>query len=529
MADAWQTYPVEFNGGLISNLSPLQQGLNAPGSATTLINFEPSIEGGYRRIQGFEKFGSSNAVAVDSATSVIRGIHRYDGDVIVARGTKLYASGTGTSWTTLSSSLGGSNKVRFAKYNFGTEKLIVVDGSNKPFTFDGTTFTALAKAGSSLTGADFVTVFKTTIFIGNGTKLIYSEPRADLDAQQKNGSISLLFDTARGSGEIDVGATITDLIVFRDQLVVFTTNKILRVSGSSISDFDIQPISDDLGAVEEDTAREIGGDVMFLAPDGLRLLSATDRIGDFGLAVVSKSIQKELLQVINASTTFASLVIRGKSQYRLFGFNTGYTDDAALGVLGTQFAGQGGQNMAWAELRGINAHVAYSEYENEEEFVYFANDDGFIYQLEKGDSFAGANVPASFRSPYLPLEDPRMRKTFYKAVVYTDPTGTVDFDFSLKLDFDRTNTGLVQPPAINLNATQSDLYFFDDPDVKFSDSLSEGQAGFAAFAGSANESIFETPVIGSGFTVAIDIQSDNTNPPFSLDATTIEYVTNSRR
>ena len=38
MADAWKTYPIEFSGGLISNLSPLQQGINAPGSARTLRN-----------------------------------------------------------------------------------------------------------------------------------------------------------------------------------------------------------------------------------------------------------------------------------------------------------------------------------------------------------------------------------------------------------------------------------------------------------------------------------------------------------
>jgi len=38
MADAWQTYPVEFKGGLVSNLSPLQQGANLPGSATVLQN-----------------------------------------------------------------------------------------------------------------------------------------------------------------------------------------------------------------------------------------------------------------------------------------------------------------------------------------------------------------------------------------------------------------------------------------------------------------------------------------------------------
>ena len=57
--DAWQTYPIEFRGGLITNLSPLQQGTQAPGSARILRNFEPSVEGGYRRIEGFDKYDSN--------------------------------------------------------------------------------------------------------------------------------------------------------------------------------------------------------------------------------------------------------------------------------------------------------------------------------------------------------------------------------------------------------------------------------------------------------------------------------------
>ena len=59
MPDRWQTYPLELQGGLITNLSPLQHGLKAPGSARVLRNFEPSVEGGYRRIEGFNKYDSN--------------------------------------------------------------------------------------------------------------------------------------------------------------------------------------------------------------------------------------------------------------------------------------------------------------------------------------------------------------------------------------------------------------------------------------------------------------------------------------
>ena len=59
MATGWESIPVELRGGLVSNVSRLQQGIKAPGSARILTNFEPSVKGGYRRINGFSKYSSS--------------------------------------------------------------------------------------------------------------------------------------------------------------------------------------------------------------------------------------------------------------------------------------------------------------------------------------------------------------------------------------------------------------------------------------------------------------------------------------
>ena len=86
MPTTWSTYPIEFKGGLITNISPLQQGINSPGSARILKNFEPSIEGGYRRILGFTKFDSNivppygnpvvHGASQTGTTLVIAAIHK---------------------------------------------------------------------------------------------------------------------------------------------------------------------------------------------------------------------------------------------------------------------------------------------------------------------------------------------------------------------------------------------------------------------------------------------------------------------
>lgn len=673
MADSWQTFPLEFKGGLLKNLSPLQQGINAPGSASILQNFEPSIEGGYRKIEGFSK-ADANAL---SGSGDVRGIVRFNGAIIAARGTHLYRS-SGSGWTQLTDStsfpastatakvndsdnsdvgttalivdnnngtikvgmvvtgtnipvgttvstvtdqntlvlsashtagdnvdltftekspnISGSGRVRFAEYNFtGTNKLFILDGNDKPYIFTGTSLAQQTSLASDFAGADFVTVHLSRLFVAIGTTIICS------------GAASASSDNFSGSTSFEFDGTITDLITFREQLIVFSQNGIKKLTGKTNSDFAIIPITDDVGAIAPDTVQEVGGDIMFLAADGLRLLGATERIGDFSLAVVSKNIQPEFSKFTANSTSFSSITIREKSQYRIFGYNAGFTDDSALGIIGTQFSSQGGEGMAWAETRGINAIVATSSYDSETEFIYFANDDGYVYRLESGNSFDGSNISATYQSPFFPVNDPRIRKTFYKLILYTEPTGSVSADVSLKLDFEKDIN--FQPASITFSSVAEGTFFYNDSSALFAqtglinngggysasatsiavDNLtitssagltigdtfligttthtltaaptitgSAGSASSSAFVftpglaettadntqifftkingvgatsyGSANtQSQFESQLIGSGFTAALRITSEDINPAFSLDSATLEYTTNERR
>tara|TARA_R110000822_G_scaffold7454_1_gene30437 strand:- start:143 stop:1666 length:1524 start_codon:yes stop_codon:yes gene_type:complete len=507
MPDRWQTHSFEFKGGLITNLSPYQQGFQAPGSARILRNFEPSIFGGYTRIEGFEKF-DTNAL---SNAGVVRGIHRYGGNVYAVRGNDLFRSG-GSGWTQISDNatyssggvtIGGSGKVRFLKYDFdGTEKLMLVDSTGKPYRFVGTTFEQLSSLPADTSGSSFVVNFKNHIFLGNGKSLVFSAPYTDTD-----------FTSASGGGIINVADTITGLIVFREKLIIFSESSINVLNGNSVGDFQLQPVSRDLGCVAEDTIQEIGGDVIFLGPDGLRLFSATDKIGDFGLAAISKTIQVEIIDLISSSPNgFASTVIREKSQYRIFGYNTGYTNAASKGIGATQLE----NSIAFNDMRGINAFVTYSEYDGFAERIYFANADGFIYQMEQGNSFAGTDIPATFATPFIPLGDPTVRKTIYKGTTYLDVNGDFDLEYSLKFDFDQPDS--VQPDSILSS------------DAATSITYGSGIYGTSLF-GVKQKATYEVQTIGSGFTVSIlyETTGNNTDAVFTIDAATLQYSTNARR
>ena len=302
---------------------------------------------------------------------------------------------------------------------------------------------------------------------------------------------------------------------FRDQLVIFTPKSIDVLTGKEISSFVKTNVTSDIGAVKEDTIQEIGGDIMFLGPDGLRLFSATDRLNDFSLGVVSKPIQTELTNLLVRCTSFASVVIREKSQYRLLGFNSSFTDASALGILGTQYASQGGEQMQWSELRGINAYVAASNRDETAEIVIFANDDGYVYQMEEGTSFDGNDIIATFATPFVYINDPQIRKSFYKLNIYTDPQGSFESVVNLKLDFD--NIGVIQPPEISFSNVTGTVSLYG-----------VSSYGSGSFGGKLKK-IFSTQTIGSGFNVSLEFISESQTPPFSLDAATLEFATHGRR
>ena len=78
-----QPFGVPMEGGLNKSTNSLAL-LRTPGLATKLRNFEVSIEGGYRRINGYSLFGGASAARPNTSND-IEGLSVYaDGAVTVA-------------------------------------------------------------------------------------------------------------------------------------------------------------------------------------------------------------------------------------------------------------------------------------------------------------------------------------------------------------------------------------------------------------------------------------------------------------
>jgi hypothetical protein len=606
MPTQWSTHLVEFKGGLISNMSPLQQGINAQGSSTILQNMESDRQGGYTKIKGYQKFSttaipgtgpikalhvvsggravvsrkidtaavttmqtataqvngatsSSTSVVLDNNSGTIE-VGMYvtgdassglSGTVTVAAVTDqnnitlssaqtltddatlsfgalssgdidktAYYYGTGTNWIHLATTAQvGGNKARKVTFNFdGDDKTLFVDGLHYPgiYNASGNTMEFLSasspKINTDVQGADLVTIFKNTAFYAKDSTILFTAPFT-VDN----------FSAADGAGSISVGNTVTGLIVFREQLIIFTQDAVKRLIGNSSSDFSLQPITDKIGCINSDSVQEFGGDVMYLAPDGLRLLSATDRIGDFALDVASDKIYKDSDDFLNSTTEFASVILREKGQYRIFAYLSSQNREIAAGLIATKFIAQGADGIEWSTTKGIKAYICDSVYSDRLEAIMFANEDGYLYEMEQTNGFDGNDVETIMETPYMPITDPEIRKTAYKLTLYTDPQGLMDLKFNLLFNFDSGgDTRIVQPPQITIGgAAGSGIFTFGAANAVY--------GGSGVTFGNKVIRIYNENLIGSFHTVAMRITSNDQLPPYTLDSAVLQYRQNDRQ
>ena len=79
MAENLASFKVFCQGGLNTSRDVLSQGETQPGSAVALINYEPAVTGGYRKINGFSNdygtvTGTGNVLGVCVANGINDGI-----------------------------------------------------------------------------------------------------------------------------------------------------------------------------------------------------------------------------------------------------------------------------------------------------------------------------------------------------------------------------------------------------------------------------------------------------------------------
>ena len=493
---------VPLGGGLILDRDDFSL---PPGAAVRLQNFEPSIQGGYRRLTGNEKWNSNQV----NGTNKILGLKIFNNGVVAAAGNVVTFATSGSTYSTIGTRT-SAGRYKFDLYNFNnTEKLIMVDDVNQAASYDGTTYTLINTTGAPADPAS-VAVFKDHMFFAgmssNPQEIVFSAPFAETD-----------FTAANGSGSIRVDTAVVELKVFRDALFIFGIDKIYKVVGTSIANWQVQPVTRTLGCADGFSVQELGGDLLFLSLDGLRTIAGTERIGDVELGTISKPIQPRIEEVISFSDNRSSAIVRGKSQYRLFYPSDGDSVDNSRGVLATlKRTPQGGIGFEFADIKGIKPSAMDSGFISNSEVILEGGYDGYVRKQESGNTFDGTNIIGIYRSPDLSLGDSGIRKLMQRAIINYGVEGSISAQMRVRYDGDSQD--VPQPTSFDLS----------NPGGIAQYGSSTSTYGSAVY-GSSGAPVQRQTIEGSGFLVAVKVDHDSALSPFTLFSYQLEFTLGGRR
>ena len=541
---ASQPFGISCKGGLNTNLNQIEM-LAQPGTATKLRNFEVDPDGGYRRISGFSQFGDGTRPNTDND---VFGLHVYADGLIACVGTNIYFSQDGDSWLQINkdsvasggdnySTFGGRSTLArtsqdlatFAVYEGTSDygEVIITDrGSGvKPMYFKMTgTGSALSSRTyfckevtvSGTVYPKFCVIHDKHLVVGGAATapntIYYSNTLADSD--------DLTDFTGTGSGSIVLDDQVVGLKSFRDDLIIFCSNSIYKLENiNNSSTITITPITQNVGCLDGNSIQEIGGDLVFLSPDGIRTVAGTARIGDVELGSVSRQIQS-LIGTLAASVNsfrISSTVLRSKSQYRLFYSSATAASSLAKGIIGTITP----NGFEWSETLGIQAHGLTSGFDKDGiEKTYHGDKDGYIYVHDDGNYFTPAgtatNIYAEYQTPNFDFGDVGTRKTLLYTRLSITPEG--DSQPTLRVRYDYEDTNIPQPADYELSTIPL-------PAIFGSSSSTFGTATF----GASNEPMVRQAVQGSGNTCSFKVFSDDQKAPYAINGFYVDYVPSGRR
>ena len=501
MADEAQLSPFVFacQGGLVLDQSTFAM---QPGMALELQNFEPDISGGYRRISGYAKWNSNIVPQTASSTEPVLMVALFNSKVIAARGTKIFEAGTTGSWSEIDTGRTSAGRYTFFRYNLaGTDFIIWADGANHATKYDGTTLTDINASGAPA-NPKFVTGFKDHLFFAGASstpqQLTFTAPFTDND-----------FATSNGAGTIKVDSNITGLFPFRDALFIFCEERIFKLTGSTLSDFAVQPVTREIGCLNGFTIQEFAGDIVFLGPDGLRTVAGTERIGDVELGTISRPVQKRFQELTDVDE-FTSLVIPDKTQYRIFFSNAATARASTEGIICVRR----GEGYEFGDTLGIRASATDSTVVAGTSFILHGDFDGYVYRQEQGNDFDGNQIVGKYRSPDLTMGDAGIRKNFQRVIINYAPEAAVNADLFLRYDYEAPD--VARPAA----------YPFDTSTIV----AVYGSAVYntSTYGGQTNP-LVRQPVEGSGFAVALRVNDRGTSAPYSLKGFQLEFDAGARR
>lgn len=314
-----------------------------------------------------------------------------------------------------------------------SDRVYAADSVNPGWEFDGTVFVPI-DTGMTVDTPDHVELHKLHLFFSFGNSIQHSGITTQYIWSPVFGASEIAAESACVGFSVEPGDE------GNDALGIHCENRLYTLYGNSSADWNLVRYRKEIGAYEW-TAQQLAS-TLFLDDQGLTTLKTVQAFGNFLHSTLSKHIQTWLTnQRVKA---VASCIVRDKNQYRLF-----FSDDQALYVTmdGNKLLG-----MMPVLLGHTVTSICSIRATDGSEEIYFGSDDGFVYQMEKGTSFNGANIQA-----YMTFH-PRHPKLGYEMHYHTvrlDGIGTTYAEFQFTYELGYAISTIPQPEVLTQSLTFS--------------------------------------------------------------------------
>jgi len=350
------------------------------------------------------------------------------------------------------------DRLETINYNFSASlsayRTYGADGVNKAFEFDGTIFSRIT-TGMTVDTPQHVLAANKMLFLSFNGSL-----------QNSGIGVPHSWIVQTGAAELGIGDTITNLAASPGGSVLITSrDKTSLLQGTSIDDFKLDSISDNIGAIpytlQTVTPQGSQDAVLFLDDAGIAQLNRTNAYGNYLGAYIS-DMARPVIDAVQPKA-IASTVYKGRKQYRIYG-NDG------SGVILCLIPTSGGVQTSITTFQyPHNVRCTFGgENALKKDVVFFGDDNGYVYQMDRGSSFDGQAIEAYLRLPFNNTKSPRVRKRYRKAVMEMSASGYVALQFvpefnygDIDIDSHRTLNANIQGSGGYWDTATWNLFFWD--------------------------------------------------------------------
>jgi len=583
MVDSSSVQPAAFNceGGLVLNRSSF---LMKPGEALVLENFEPDVEGGYRRMNGYRRYVNHVVPHTSSINEKVIGVSKFGDKVIACRGEKIFsAASTELSFAiTAAATMSGSGTIIVDSVaGFATSGTLQLD--SEKFTYTGVDaaslpneFTGVTRATESTTAAAHVsrvTVSSpwTEIDTGRTNAGKYRFERFNFDGNEKIAFVDgvnapVVFNLALSATDVSTSSVTGSKFIASFKSHMFYAGKSTTSEELVFSvpfDEDNFTSGDGAGSIRVDdtiTGLKVFRDSLIIFCENRIFKLTGNSSSDFAIIPITRNIG-----CINGDTIQefgGDLVFLGPDGLRTIAA-TAKIGDTELGTISrsvqsifdknikdsalfesvvipdkTQyriFFAKNGESdsitrgitcvmrqdkFEFSEVRGIKPSCTDTFVKAGDVIVLHGDFSGHIHRQDKGNTFDGIPVLGRYRSSDMSFGDSGIRKHMQRVIINYKPESALDAELVVRYDNENSDSTRPEPYSLDSNQVAA----------QFGLAVFSTANGAVRFVfGGPSQPLIRQPVEGSGFSVALRVNDGGESAPYSLKGFQLEYTLGARR